>query len=270
MRSAIAIYLALVAAPAPAAASPCADDGLPDGPVQLRFEDGTFSRPARACPRTEVSFEGGGLLVADFDDFYGNVRAAGLLSGRWAVTPDLELLGALEVLRYQTVISSVSAEHFGVGHLSIGASYRLVDASEIAIAVFGRITSPVPGLYSNAVPIDADTGIGAVYRISESFQAQWAFGVLGSLQVSEGPTYPRGGVTIDAGFVWQPASWFAIAVDAAAQAFYADALDHLAIASALRFGIAGSTGFEVAATVPVIGRERSVLAAALRINHRFE
>src|SRR5207244_2670443 len=103
--------------------------------------------------RTEVSIGGAGDLIAQPSSFYGNLRAAGTLAGSWELASGTEIYAALELIRYQTVISSLSADHLGLGHTSIGATHRVLEGEDWVMAATVRATLPTAlGLYQGSWP----------------------------------------------------------------------------------------------------------------------
>ena len=103
-------------------------DPVLEMPAPITFQNGRFGAPRPVCPATELSLSGGTNLTADVENFYGNVRAFGLLEGSYRIDRYLSAFAEVEVVRYQTVISSLSAESFGFGHTSLGVTYVLFPA----------------------------------------------------------------------------------------------------------------------------------------------
>src|SRR5690606_21964636 len=155
-------------APAPRAApgrlpdgslDPCATDlrSRPVGPLSVNELDGQLGMPYRACPRNEVAIGGDALLVADTARFYGNIRASGRVRLSMLLDPNVEGFVSWEALRYQTVISSLSAAYLGLGYLSYGATARVFQEEGRVYAITGRMVLPTTtGLDQSSQPLALD------------------------------------------------------------------------------------------------------------------
>ena len=244
-----------------ARADTCSKGKLTD-PIAIGLREGDLSTPRRACTRSEVSLLGGGSLIADTDDFYGNVRLAGVVSGAWALSEDSELFLALEVVRFQTVISSLSASTFGLGHTSVGAAQRIVHGRSWLITGATRLVLPTAlGIYENSWPFGLDVGVSASNTFSDSLEVHGWFGWTGSIAATRGPNQPRVGALLDAGITWTPASWFGLVLDVEGSAFYREVLDHVAGGIGLRAAVSDALAFSLDAKVPLAGDERALAGA---------
>lgn len=252
------------------AALPCRAPIL-EGPVPLAFEEGRAGAPRRACPTTELALSGDVHLIADVEHFYGNVLAAGLLTFSYAPTPDLEAFVEVEVVRHQTVISSLSANSLGVGHTSVGATYVFLPG-DLTLAATARLTLPTTSDYYEAArPFILDAGLLLTTWVLSSLELHGQLGLLGSVAAGEAtPAHggARGGVFLLGGTSWCPARWFALIFDLEVQALYHAAFDHLAVAGGTRFLI-GDVGVDLFALAPLAGRERTTVAGMLRLRYDF-
>jgi hypothetical protein len=255
--------------PCSAIASPC-DGGFFTGPVALGFEDGAAARPRRACIANEIFAGGGGSLIYAPSSFYGNVRAEGALGASLILVDRLEVFGEVEVLRYQTVISSLSADHVGLGFSAIGATY-VIDYGAVSIAsLTARASLPTAfGLYLDTWPIALDVGGSLQTALSDEITVHAYGGLVGSIAAGRGPKEPRAGALLDAGASWHPLTWFGVAIDIEGESLYRSALDHLALAAAFRFLGGDLPGIELMVKAPVAGSERTLAAALLDVSYRF-
>lgn len=245
--------------------------GMPDGPVQVGVLEGELGVARRLCPRTEVGLGGNALLVADLDDFYGNVRASAVVWGSW--TPGdgrTELFATFEAFRFQTVISSIDAVHLGLGHLSLGGTRTLVARDDWRLGTSARLVLPTAfGLYENAWPLALDLLAEIEWTASRLLRLHAHAGGLGSVAVSGGPADPEGALVVGGGGALRPLPWLALVAELDASFGRTDALDHLAATGALRLGAGERFGAELGATFPLAGRERALTAAVLRVTWRF-
>lgn len=247
------------------------DDAMPVGPVQASLLDGELGVARRVHPRSELALAGAGLVLADFDAFYGNVRAAAVLSGSYAADERTELFAAFEAFHYETVISSIDASHAGIGHLSLGATRVLASDEELTFGASTRLVLPTAlGLYDNAWPIGMDLSALLAWQPRDRLQIHGRLGGLGTVAITGGPVSPRGAILATAGVAYRPWGWVSIALDLDTSFGRTDALDHLALAPALRFAIGRRVGLELSATFPMLGRERAFVAVLLRASVRLD
>jgi len=268
--NAVAVAIALAAlwlSPGHALADPCAGtDGLAAGPVQAPLLDGQMGMPRRACAFSEVGAGGGAYLLIDTPNFYGQIRLAAELWGSFAVSENTELFGFMEVYRYQTVISSVSADVGGFGHLSLGVTHRYLTWNDLVLGATGRVTLPTAvDLYDHAWPIAVDLGANAEYRLVSWLAFHGQVGALFSAAATRADPQPRLAALITAGAAWQPVWRFALVAALQTTMGYADALDVFAASTAVRIAIVEGLWISLDATFPLAGRERALTAAALRI-----
>ncbi|MBI4818129.1 MAG: hypothetical protein HY791_17840 [Deltaproteobacteria bacterium] len=247
-------------------ATPCELGTFPS----IGFLDGGLGESAPTCPTSALSFGAGGHLLADTDHFYGNVRAFGRLGGRYAVSDRAAVFAELELIRWQTVISSVSASHLGVGFLGVGGTFALRKADTHRISFVGRVVLPTAiGLYEEAVPFSGDVSGEYQRTLGSGFGTHARLGVLGSFVVSHGPAFPRAGLIAGLGMSWSFVSFMSAAVDVTSSFGYSDPVDHVAAALALRLDFGSDDQLELAAASPFAGAEREVVAATLRYTHRM-
>lgn len=253
-----------------ALAAPCPDDGLPVGPVVAPLREGELGAPRRLCPRDEVAVGGAALLVADTANFYGHLVAGGVVRGSLAVDDRTEAWVTAEVVRYDTILGAISSDFVGTGHLSGGATRVFVDRDTLRAGAHARVVLPTAsGLYRRSFPVGLDVGVGAEQPIGERLTLHEDLTLFGSGAI--GPVFgPRAGVALAGGLAWRPTRGFALATDLRGGLFYQGAVDELSIAPALRFGPGRHAGIELAIVAPLVGRDRTPLAAAeLRGSWRF-
>ncbi|MGE0786649.1 MAG: hypothetical protein AB7S26_13340 [Sandaracinaceae bacterium] len=227
----------------------------PIGPLQLGYEDGLLGVARRACARREITLGGDLLLVADGDALYGNIRINGRLA---ASTPllsdDVETFVSWEPVRYQTLISAVSASYLGLGYLSFGATGRVYHTDDVAIGVTSRFVAPTTsGLDQGNYPLSLDLGATAQVQADPNLGFHFYLLVLGSLMVG-GPPLPRGGVRAGAGLDWSPIEWLAFVLEAASQLGYRDAVDHIAASAGVRLALGDVVGIELGVSMPFYGQ----------------
>ena len=251
--------------------SPCIAGGMPAGPAQVGLLDGELGVARRLCPRTEVALGGSALLVADLAAFYGNVRASGVLWGSWTPGDErTELFATLEAFRYQTVISSIDASYAGLGHLSLGGTRVLLLGRDWRFGASTRVVLPTAfGLYDNAWPLAVDLIAEVEWRAATVLTLHGHAGGLGSLALGGGPAAPEGALLAGGGAALRPLPWLAVVIELDADLGRTDALDHLAATGSLRFGVGERFGAELGAIFPLVGRERALAAAVLRLSWRL-
>lgn len=235
---------------------PCATDlrSRPIGPLQVSALDGQLGMPSRACPRAEVAIGGDALIVADTANFYGNVRASGRLRASMLLDPNVEGFVSWEPLRYQTVISSVSAAYLGLGYLSYGVTARISAEKGRVYAITGRMVLPTTsGLDQSSQPLGLDVGVTGAWQADANFRFHmWAV-LLGSLGIGEGPPEPRGGVRLGGGADWRPYEWIAFVLELASGFGYQDGLDLVAAQAGVRLALGTEVGLELSGSLPFFG-----------------
>ncbi len=272
MRLALLLGLGLFLLPLPGRAAPCDQHsyGLPTGPVAAGLLEGELGRAHRACGRSELAVDAGGLLVVDLDNFYGRLAAGLRLEGSWAWGPRGELFGSLEVLRYDSLITPLSSSSLGLGHTTVGAAYRFADSDRVALGLNGKLVLPtaVP-LYRNTWPVGIDFGVSGQFEVHRRVQFHAQVGLLHSFGIGKGPTQPRLGASLTAGTELRPAPKFAVAIDLLGRFGYTAPLDVFGAALALRFSDGRRFGFELGGTVPILGRERALARVDLKFSVRL-
>jgi hypothetical protein len=261
--------IAALLVPAAAKAAPCTHGALAD-PIPIGFQDGAFGVPRRACQRSELSFGAGGVAVVDAADFYGNIRLASTIAGSILLEPDLEVFASLELVRFQTVISSLSASELGLGHLSLGVTQELFDLSDAFVSGMLRVTLPTAfGSYENIIPFGIEAALGGSTPLTEDLELHASLGLLFSFAISSGPADPRFGVITTVGSAWRAANWFALVLDLEAAALYRAAFDHLGVGLGFRFAPSDVLAIELALKAPLAGDERALAGARLGLAWSF-
>jgi hypothetical protein len=244
--------------------------GMPTGPVQAGLLEGELGRAHRVCGRSEVGLDAGGLLLVDLPAFYGRLAAGIRLDGSWAWGPRGELFGSFEFFRYDMLITPLPASVAGLGHLNVGAAYRLLDTDKVALGINGKVVLPTAyPLYQHAWPIGFDAGLAAMFEAHSTVHFHVQAGLLTSAAAGKGAAQPKIGAMITAGAELKPVDTFAIAVDLVGGFGYTAPVDLFGAALALRFSDARRFGFEIGATVPIAGRERAAARVDLKATVRF-
>lgn len=252
-------------------AGPCEDagDGFVVGPVAAGFADGGLATPQRTCPRSEFGVGAGGRLTVQPSEFYGYVVGGLVLDGSYAVTPNVEVFGRLEAVRYDLAVASLTSSALGLGHLSVGAAYGTDATEDVAVGVRGTLVLPTAtGLYHNGRPLAGDLGITSVWRPHPMIRLHDALGaqLIGAVG---GPALVAGGLTANLGLEVRPVAVFGLVVDLDASFLRTAVVDHVAVGAALRFGDGKRFGFELGGRVPLAGRERALASLLLRGSVRF-
>ena len=241
-------------------------DPVLEMPAPITFQNGRFGAPRSACPATELLIGGAANLTVE--DLYGSVRASGLLEGSYRIDRYLSAFVELELVRYQTVISSLSADTVGFGHTSAGVTYVLFPAA-VTVSGTARLTLPTASsYYVGARPLALDAAILFSTWALSWLEVHAQLGMLGSIGAGDGPLDPRGGMSVLGGATWRPTTWFALIADLAVQLFYGDTVDHLAIAGGTRFYFA-NFGIDLFLGAPLVGDDRTTIAGLLRVRYDF-
>lgn len=264
-------------APGEEALDPCAtiNRSRPIGPLQLGQLDGMLGVGHRACPRQELSIGGDFLLVADTANLYGNLRANGRIQVSAPLfDPRVELFVSWEAVRYQSLLSAVSASYLGLGYLSWGASGQVLNENGRVLALTARFVAPTTtGLDQHSQPLALDLGVSGAWQVHANVRFHMWVLALGSIGVGAGPAEPRVGLRLGGGVDWHPLDALGIVLEVQSGFGYASALDLVAAALGVRLAFGDEVGLELSASLPLVG-ERALddgalpIAANLMLNWR--
>lgn len=245
-----------------------AAEGLPVGPAAVGLWDGELGRARSVYPRTEIGLAPHLLLLVDTPAFYGQVQAGAALEASFAADPSTGLWLRLEPVHYRNVISAIPSDFLGYGFTTLGLTRRLDTAGKTAVAFQSELVLPSAiGLYGHSWPFGLDVALAAD-RAYGVVSVHGQLGYVMSAAATRGPSQLRSGFAGTAGGVWQPGGAFAVVLDLQGAAGVTAVLDHLAVAPGVRFA-AGAWGLELAAALPLAGRERALAAAELHSTVRF-
>lgn len=267
----VALGLAALAS-APASADPCKSFGygMPTGPVVAPLLDGGLGRAYRVCGRSELAIRGGGLLTVDKPNFYGHVSAGATLAGSWAPTKYTEVFAGVEVVRYDTVIQSLSASRVGFGHTYLGGSVRGLASERLSLGFNGKVVLPTAvGLYREAWPFGLDVGLSGHFAATPKVHLHGQMGLLASVAAGRGDPGFRIGGAFTGGAEFLPIRRMSIVVDLHSIVGYTDVVDVVAGSAALRLSGLKRFGFEIAGTFPFVGRDRTQAVVMLQASVRL-
>ncbi len=243
---------------------------MPVGAVPVSLDPGQLGAPRRACPRDELAFGSTASLVVDTDDFYGDLTGSIDLAGSVSLLDFAEAFATLELLRYETVISSVVADSFGLGHLGLGLSVRGIYTARYALATEVRLVVPTAtSLYSNARPLGVDVGVNALFLATSRLRIHGALTAIGEGAISDGPSDVAIGAALTAGASLEVGDVFSPVLELRVEGGRRDTLDLVAIATALRFAFSDHAAFELGFLLPLAGDRRELAGVTLRGSGRF-
>jgi hypothetical protein len=261
------------AAPSGAVGDPCtnAGFGLPTGPTRAGLIPGDLGAGHRACGRKEVGLGFGGGLIVDLSNFYGRLGAQLALDGSWMITDRFEVFAELELLRIELLITPLASNSINIGHASMGVSYGFLRTRPLALAAHSRLVLPTAaGLYRNAFPFALDVGVAGQLEINRHLALHGDTNFLFQAMAGKGAAAPRAGMSLVVGAEFIPVPEIAVVLDLKTRLGWGgEPLDMLAGAIGLRFSDCKRFGFEIAGTIPFVGRERAVAAVELRASVRF-
>lgn len=262
----------VVLAPAVAQADPCQHFGfgMATGPVVAPLLDGGLGQARRVCGRSEVALRGGGLILIDRPNFYGRVSAGATLEGSWAPTKTTEIFGGIELVRYDTVITSLTASNVGLGHTYVGAAHRSVLGERTSVGFNGKLVLPTAtGLYREARPFGFDFGLSVQFAAHRMVHVHGQLGMFGGAAAGHASPDLRVGAAMTAGIQFLPIRRLAIAADMVSMFGYTAGVDVVAGAVALRFASLKRFGFDLSGLFPFAGRERAQAVVMLRASVRL-
>jgi hypothetical protein len=250
-----------------AAHAGCAGNpALPSGPVQAWLGEGMMGLAVPTCATTSVGLAPRASLLVDTPNFYGRIQATGTFDATFAPSERTSFGLALEPFHLESVISALNSSWLGYGATTFTAMQRIDgDGGPVELAMVGRAGLPTPPGVTNNPTFGAEVGLAVATRPTNPVEGHAQLGMVmtGGLR---GPLALRSGLPVTVGVGWSATRRFGLAADVQSSFGTWAAVDHVALAPALRFG-AERWGLELAGTVPVAGRERSL--AALRLGWRW-
>lgn len=244
--------------------------GLFEGPATVGFYPAELGSGRRACPRTELGLYVRGGAIIDTPGFYGNLGAAGVLFGSFALSRRLELFGALEFVDFQFAQNaSLKGTSLNLGQLSVGASVVGYDLHHVVLSPYGRLVLPTSSATSRVRDIGAEIGLALSYRPLDRVEVHGVVGWDLSAGLGNGPADVRAGVLLNAGVQYNPATWFGLLIDVNAHLAQRAVLDYLAPVLGLRFRLYRNLGAELGASLPLAGADRRLFLGDLKFAYRF-
>jgi hypothetical protein len=244
--------------------------GRPIGPLQVPLLDGMLGAAHRECPRTEIALGGDAYLVADTASFYGNIRVNGRVSGSVRIARTAELFFSFETVRWQSLISAVSAGYLGLGYLSVGGRFVFVRTGQVIATLGHRGVFPTTtGLDQHAIPWGNDLGVTVAWAMLPNIRIHYWLNALLLVTLSgNAPSLARGGMRTGLGVDWHPYDWLAFVVEVGSGFAFRDALDFISLQPGVRLAFGPEVALELSATFPVLGAERALGAAYLSLSWR--
>jgi hypothetical protein len=212
----------------------------------------------------------------DTPNFYGRIQYFGALDARYAITDRVEVFGRIEGLRADNVIAPFSASSTGLGATSVGATVQLEQSAESVLAVHTQLILPTAP-YVNAAPLALDVGLSAM-RTIKGGDVHGGAVLMGQMMLGSGPAAERAGLTGRVGVSQRLSkNGVSFVLDLPISVGFTGGLDHVALATALRFGTGrpdvpyrsrGMYG-ELGLMAPLFGQDRTLVAGELRLGYRF-
>ncbi len=262
------LLILVIAMPSLTRADPCSRSATAAlGPVQAGPATGALGTPRSACARTEVGLFVDAGAIIEPSNFYGYLHGGLVLEGRYAWKETTELFGRMEVIRYDSVIASLSASHLGVGYLSGGVAHRILahdlKGHPLLVSAYGRLLLPTAiGLDQGTWPLGLEAGATSAWQLHSKLDLHAAALLFGDSALGPGPKKFRMGLRLVPGITYWPREWLAVVGELDLGLGYAAGLDTLGVALGLRAG-----GERLAASLelraPLLGRERTLTALVL-------
>lgn len=246
------------------------ENGLANGQVQVGLVDGDLGVAQSLCPQNRLGLAVGGGAIVETTNFYGHIAGSGTLRGTLAVSKRTALYAAIEGFRYDAVLSPIASSAMGLGYTDIGASGQIVQTDNLALALQGKLVLPTAfTLNQNGWPLAADLGLAAGWSPADNVVVHGSVLGLGGLALGGGPQFPHAGVNVDAGLEWRATPGFGVVVDALGGFGYTAPVDVFAAGVGFRGAVGEHAGLALEATVPLVGRERTLAALDLRFDWRL-
>jgi hypothetical protein len=243
---------------------------LAEGPVTFGFLSADVATGRRACPRTEVGLGLQGGAIVETANFYGAVTATGLLSGSFAVRPDLEVFATLEVPRFQYVQNAtLTGTTLSLGQLTAGATYVALAQGPLVVSPSARLQLPTSFASPRTRTLGGELGAAVLYRPQARFEVHGYVGADVSAGLGAAASQPRAGFLVNVGSEYAFFSGFAAVLDANVHFGHRAVLDYVAPALGLRFRAGEHFGAELGASLPLLGAERHMAIGGLKLTYRM-
>ncbi|MFE8597446.1 hypothetical protein [Archangium violaceum] len=243
---------------------------LAEGPITFGFLSADVATGRRACPRTEVGFGVQGGAIIETENFYGAVTGAALLSGSYAVRPDLEVFATLEATRFQFVQNAtLTGTTLHLGQLTVGGTWVALTQGSFVLAPSARLQLPTSFASPRTRTLGAEVGAALLYRPTNRFEVHGYVGLDGDMGLGAGPALPRAGFLMNVGTEYALCSGFAAVLDANLHFGHRAVLDYVAPALGLRFRAGENFGAELGASLPLVGAERALAIGGLKVTYRM-
>ncbi|WNG48713.1 hypothetical protein F0U60_34800 [Archangium minus] len=266
----VALLLSPAAARAEGGCEQWIAPALAEGPVTFGFLSADVATGRRACPRTEVGLGVQGGAIIETQNLYGAVTGAGLISGSFAVRPDLELFATLEALRFQYVQNaSLTGTRMSLGQLTVGGTYMALTSGAFVLSPSVRLQLPTSFASPRTRTLGGEIGAAALYRPTNRFEVHGYAGVDASMGLGAADPLPLAGFLVNVGTEYALCSGFAAVLDANVHFGHRAVLDYVAPAVGLRFRAGEHFGAELGASLPVLGAERALAAGGLKLTYRM-
>lgn len=253
-----------------AASGGCAgavERGMFDGPVSIGFFSADYATGRRACARSEVGLGILGGAAIDTADFYGALSGGALLYGSYALSPALEVFGALEAVKLQYVQNaSLKGTSVAMGQATLGATWAALRQGALVVAPSARLMLPTDFSMPNVRTVGVELGAAVSYRLSERFEVHGYAGGDLSAGLSAAGSLPRPGLLASAGAQYSLTPWAGAVLDLNG---HAGEYAYLAPALGLRFTLAKVVGIELGGTLPLLGTLRNDAALGLKVAYRL-
>ncbi len=243
---------------------------LAEGPVPFGFLSADVATGRRACPRTEVGLGVQGGAIIETQNLYGAVTVAGLLSGSFAVRPDLEVFATLEAPRFQYVQNAtLTGTTLHLGQLTVGGTYVALTRGPLVLSPSVRLQLPTSFASPRTRTVGGELGAAVLYRPTHRFEVHGYAGVDAALGLGAADSLPRAGFLMNVGTEYALCSGFAAVLDANVHFGHRAVLDYVAPALGLRFRTGEHFGAELGASLPVLGAERALAIGGLKLTYRM-
>ena len=244
-------------------------EGLGEGPIALGFGDADVATGRRVCPRTEAGVGGRLSAIIDTPAFYGYLVVDAEVFGSAAINAKTEIFGTLEAVHWNFIAQNgplkIPGNDLTLGTLTLGVTRHLYGTDRFLGGLSARLLLPTSFAIPNTWLIGAELGNASTWRPRDWLEIHGYLGVDFNTALGNGPTLPRVGGVLTAGFQLSPVSFAALVVDLTGRL---GAKNYLAPTVALRFRIY-RVGIELAGTLPVVGTDRHDFIVGARFNLRL-
>jgi hypothetical protein len=239
--------------------------------VRVPFGPADFGVVPEACARTAVTLETHGAVLIARDDFYGSLQAGVAVRGRLALPGGAWLSLWVPGVDYRYVANAtITQSEAGAGAGAIGVHAPILARPSFTLVPYAHLLIPTDHAFEGTRQNGFEHGISSMWRLSPKLEivGGWA---MTFLFTSQGPHIDGSlAPTLAADAVYRPWRALGLAAGADARFVLGQPFESLDPRASVRLYPYDGLFVDVSAAFPLVGRDRTLAAAAVSIGFSGE